>query len=190
MRDVRAVILREATRLFGQQGFGATSVREVVAAAGVTKPTLYYYFASKDSLFVEAVGAQVALLRQIVEQTLCADGPPLQRLADFVHAYVDAGLGDPDGVRLMMTARHPGHEAPQAVDLLATYQEAIAALAGVLVEARNCGQIGACVDQYAATLALLGSCNLYISAALDGLPLPKKPASALLDLFLHGVVSR
>ncbi|MCA9571717.1 MAG: helix-turn-helix transcriptional regulator, partial [Myxococcales bacterium] len=36
--DARSRILAEATRLFGCKGFGATSVREVVDAAGVTKP--------------------------------------------------------------------------------------------------------------------------------------------------------
>lgn len=51
----RERILREATRLFGHAGYAGASVREVVEAAGVTKPTLYYYFKNKEDLFRQAV---------------------------------------------------------------------------------------------------------------------------------------
>ena len=36
--------------LFAERGYDATSVREIVEAAGVAKPTLYYYFRSKEGL--------------------------------------------------------------------------------------------------------------------------------------------
>ena len=42
--------MREAVRLFARKGYEGTSVRETVEAAAVTKPTLYYYFASKEGL--------------------------------------------------------------------------------------------------------------------------------------------
>src|SRR3954454_6457963 len=43
-------IARVAARLFATQGYDATSVRTIVEAAGVTKPTLYYHFGSKGGL--------------------------------------------------------------------------------------------------------------------------------------------
>ena len=39
-----------AAKLFAERGYDATSVREIVEAAGVAKPTLYYYFRSKEGL--------------------------------------------------------------------------------------------------------------------------------------------
>jgi AcrR family transcriptional regulator len=50
---------RVAARLFAERGYDATSVREIVAAAGVTKPTLYYHFGSKEGL------AQALLTRPV-----------------------------------------------------------------------------------------------------------------------------
>ncbi|MGM0488939.1 MAG: TetR/AcrR family transcriptional regulator [Planctomycetota bacterium] len=35
-------LLDEATKLFHQRGFGATSLNDLMAAAGVKKGTLYY----------------------------------------------------------------------------------------------------------------------------------------------------
>lgn len=50
----RTQILDTATRLFYERGISATGVDTVVAESGVSKPTLYAHFRSKDEL-VEAV---------------------------------------------------------------------------------------------------------------------------------------
>ena len=48
--DARRSILAAAERLFYAEGIGAVGVDAVAKAAGVTKRTLYYHFASKDDL--------------------------------------------------------------------------------------------------------------------------------------------
>jgi AcrR family transcriptional regulator len=48
--DTRNAIMRHAAALFAARGYDAVSVREIVEAAGVTKPSLYYYFDSKEGL--------------------------------------------------------------------------------------------------------------------------------------------
>ena len=40
-------ILKVAIEILARKGYHATSTREIVEAAGVTKPMLYYYFGSK-----------------------------------------------------------------------------------------------------------------------------------------------
>ena len=63
-------IARSAARLFAERGYDATSVREIVEAAGVAKPTLYYYFRSKEglaqALLTVPLTNLVAELRRIV----------------------------------------------------------------------------------------------------------------------------
>lgn len=44
-------ILKAALSVFSGKGFGGASMDDIAAAAGITKPTLYQYFASKDELF-------------------------------------------------------------------------------------------------------------------------------------------
>jgi AcrR family transcriptional regulator len=48
--DNRQRLLDCALELFSLRGYDAVGVREVVEAAGVTKPTLYHYFDSKRGL--------------------------------------------------------------------------------------------------------------------------------------------
>jgi AcrR family transcriptional regulator len=43
-------ILQVGVHLMATKGYQATSTREIVEAAGVTKPMLYYYFESKEGL--------------------------------------------------------------------------------------------------------------------------------------------
>jgi TetR/AcrR family transcriptional regulator len=49
----RRRLLDAAAELFTRKGYAAATVREIVAAAGVTKPVLYYYFRSKEGIYLE-----------------------------------------------------------------------------------------------------------------------------------------
>lgn len=49
--ETRAQILRAARERFAAQGFAATSTRDLVAHAGVTRGALYHHFADKTDLF-------------------------------------------------------------------------------------------------------------------------------------------
>lgn len=46
----RRGILKAAAKLFAARGYDDVSVREIVEAAGVTKPVLYYYFKHKEGV--------------------------------------------------------------------------------------------------------------------------------------------
>ena len=51
--DTRQQILDVARRLFVDQGFDKTSLREVADGVGVTKAALYYYFPRKEDILLE-----------------------------------------------------------------------------------------------------------------------------------------
>jgi AcrR family transcriptional regulator len=53
--DTRARILHVAMELFAEQGFAATSTRELSERLGFTKAALYYHFRTKDDLLVALV---------------------------------------------------------------------------------------------------------------------------------------
>jgi AcrR family transcriptional regulator len=59
MRASKDRILDAAEALFGTKGFASTSVREIVHAAGVKAPALYYHFGSKDGLLVDLLSLRM-----------------------------------------------------------------------------------------------------------------------------------
>ena len=44
-------ILKKALELFSSKGYEATAVREICEASGLTKPTLYHFFGSKEGVY-------------------------------------------------------------------------------------------------------------------------------------------
>lgn len=73
-------ILSTALDLFAVKGYDATAVREICEAAGITKPTLYHFFGSKDGVFQALVTGAFDEFRQHVEQGLAGVGPLRDRL--------------------------------------------------------------------------------------------------------------
>jgi AcrR family transcriptional regulator len=101
MSPVARHIARVAARLFAERGYEATSVREIVESAGVAKPTLYYYFGSKEglaqALLTVPLSSLVATLRQIV--TTVDD--PTRCLEELMEAQYAFCREDPDRARFI-----------------------------------------------------------------------------------------
>jgi AcrR family transcriptional regulator len=55
----RTAILQTARKLFGEHGFGATTIDQIGAGAGVAKGAVYHHFPTKEAIF-EAVFDQVS----------------------------------------------------------------------------------------------------------------------------------
>lgn len=105
----RTAILAAATRLLEERGFAATSHRTVARAAGVPLASTTYYFASRQDLVAEALGAigeryltqarRIAskpgsgpLARQLIEM-VAGRGPSAEHasLLTFYECYIQAG---------------------------------------------------------------------------------------------------
>lgn len=50
-QNSKDTIINSSLELFAQRGFDAAGISEITAKAGITKPTLYYFFESKEGLF-------------------------------------------------------------------------------------------------------------------------------------------
>src|SRR6516225_2946734 len=108
----RAAIVREAIRLFAENGFRGTTTRKLAEALGVTEPVLYQHFPSKDDLYraiIEAKAAEVqpqaGPLRELARAGddrafLCALGELILRRYEE-----DPGLS-----RLLLFSALEGHE--------------------------------------------------------------------------------
>lgn len=97
----RAAIEAAALQLFVDRGFAATSVREITAEVGVTVPTLYYHFGSKDGLLAALVEGLVddgeAALTRLAS---LRPGPKARQTA--LETYYDVVTGHLDVFRLVM----------------------------------------------------------------------------------------
>jgi TetR/AcrR family transcriptional regulator len=73
-------LLLAGISLFAEKGYASTSVREIVALAGVTKPVLYYYFQSKEGLFRAILDWAADTQEQLLKEASHMDGTFLERI--------------------------------------------------------------------------------------------------------------
>jgi AcrR family transcriptional regulator len=65
--DTRSRIQDVALELFTEQGYEATSLREIAERLGVTKAALYYHFKSKDEIVSSFMADRAAALERLIE---------------------------------------------------------------------------------------------------------------------------
>jgi AcrR family transcriptional regulator len=87
----RALILREAGRLFARHGYAGTRLDDVAAAAHVTKPMVYRHFESKKALYLALLAKHEDDLPTFLEERVELDSI-LDHWLDYVrensHAWV------------------------------------------------------------------------------------------------------
>jgi AcrR family transcriptional regulator len=100
----RKRIEMSATQLFAERGYAATTVEDIVSAAGVTKPMLYRHFESKRDLCVALL---VRYRDELVAAPLARFDPgasdPHAHLASMIGAWLDHALANPAATRLLFT---------------------------------------------------------------------------------------
>ena len=80
---VRDRLLAGAAELFTRKGYNGTTVREIVAFAGVTKPVLYYYFRNKEGIYIELIRGAFAKFDALLDETRKERGKSIERLLRF-----------------------------------------------------------------------------------------------------------
>ncbi len=87
--QTRERILSKATHLVLRQGFGATSVNDLVKATGVNRGSLYFHFPGKDDLGVAILERAREQFLAFVEESLAGETPGW-RLENFFRAAMAA----------------------------------------------------------------------------------------------------
>jgi len=68
VRDTRAEILEVAAELFTEQGYDATSLRQIAERLGITKAALYYHFRSKDDILLALLAPMADVVGELIDR--------------------------------------------------------------------------------------------------------------------------
>lgn len=95
-------MIEAGINLFAEKGYAGTSVREIVAKAGVSKPVLYYYFRNKQGIFQAILDSAAERFEQILRDIVATPGTVLERLLHFYqHFYQGILLQHQDLYRMV-----------------------------------------------------------------------------------------
>ncbi|MFD4987069.1 TetR family transcriptional regulator [Streptomyces sp. NPDC058374] len=97
----REQLLDIGRTLFAAKGFEGTSVEEIAAKAGVSKPVVYEHFGGKEGLYAVVVDREMRQLLDMVTSALTA-GHPRELLEQAAFALLDYIDSYTDGFRILV----------------------------------------------------------------------------------------
>lgn len=83
-----AGIRAAAVRLFAEQGYDATTLRQIAAAAGLKVGSLYYHIESKETLLLDIMCGVLDDLHRDVHEAAAAEAGGVERLRAAVEAHI------------------------------------------------------------------------------------------------------
>lgn len=163
-QDNRSSILQAALELFAARGYDAVAVQEIVEAAGITKPTLYHYFGSKQGVLQALMDEYSGELLEAIRQGAEYHGDLVMNLRQVVRAYFDFARAHPVFYRLLFSMRH-GPPESQAGQIAAQFSRQVYTVIEALF-AEALPHFAERQRRYAVTFT--GMIDMYIALTLKG----------------------
>jgi AcrR family transcriptional regulator len=188
--DTYDTILQVANRLFSQQGYTATSIRQIADEAGIGKATIYHHFQDKQAIVLALLMGNVERMNEILT-LINAEKDPRRRIQTATEAslrflydsmdLIQIARREVSGGRALIQERFGAFIQNYMIPLEAAIQQ-------------GCEQgIFRPVDPRAAVRILLtmiqGSFMLAYLGGERPQP-PEKAAPILLDIFFQGIDKR
>lgn len=184
--------------MFLERGFAGTSTDAIAAEAGVSKQTLYVYYASKEELFADVLRHFIHEDRQTklpaVEGGVLGTPDEVRQAFSLLARSLIADLMQPDYLALARVVIAETPRLPQLGSLFrSVIPERVLGTVSAILEGAQRGGVIEAVDREAASRMFAGALLTY--AILDGLligdGLPQPPAperiEAVVDLFVKTI---
>lgn len=84
----RRRVLRASVEIFSRRGYRATSMNEIAAGVGLSKPTLYHYFRNKEELLVLIYQDVLDESLRMARETVASSPTPLDAIRELIISRV------------------------------------------------------------------------------------------------------
>lgn len=119
----RSAILHAAACVFDEKGYTASRVEDVATAMGVTKGVIYYYFRSKEEIFVEVMATGISGAIARLEAVLARGLPPVETLELVIRTHVAYNIDqDAPGHFAMLVASQLRSLSPEGREAVRGWQ--------------------------------------------------------------------
>jgi AcrR family transcriptional regulator len=181
-------ILQAATETFHEKGYQRATLDEIGSQVGLTKGTVYHYFASKREILAAICDLATSSGEAAIEQGLQSGGDPADRLRDALQRYTVALMQQQ---ALSVLVRHVDELPPEHQEKLRERNRAMEqAIVDVLQQGVDDGSLDV-QDTWIAALTIFGSINwLYSWYKPDGRLPHDRVRDILVSHIMNGLLSR
>ena len=189
----REMIMQCAKTLFYAKGYDAVGVQEIVDKAGVTKPTLYYYFGSKLGLLKTLIEETFQEFRMILHEAADMEQRIEETLYQVAYRYCMFFESDREFYLLFMALFYSAreNEAYQAVKpYVAEFYDMIVDVFGRAAD--QLGNMNGRQRQFA--IGFIGTINHYLILRFEegeenGGKIQEEEIDAVVRQFMYGIFS-
>lgn len=181
-------ILLHSARIFAEDGFEGTSIRDISRATGISLSGLYYYFDSKQRLLYLIQNNTFSFIVQRLQERLTGCETPAARLRCLVQNHIEYFLAHPNEMKVL-SHEEKALDEPFRQEIAAIKRKYVALARKifdeVVVESPSPG-----LNARVAVLSLFGMMNWvyqWHKPASD--PGAEELTDTIVGIFLHGVVA-
>jgi TetR/AcrR family transcriptional regulator len=184
-------LLDSALRLFSQQGYEGTSIREIIEGAGVTRPVLYYYFENKEDLFRRLFETKFNDLTERINAAASAEGPCIPRLKGIIAGAFELAEKNGAAVQLILQVLFSAPQQGPSLDRHKLMRQRFKIVEKVIRHGLDNKELSG-GDSQSLTLVFLGVMDMHMMAKSNRMETRLSPelAESLVDLFVAGAKYR
>jgi|SRR5436190_9745517 AcrR family transcriptional regulator len=190
--ETRAVILRAARDVINDRGYEAASFQAIAERAGLSRPTMHYYFHTREEIYDSLVQEASSIVADCIDEARRRD-TLLSQLTAFFTTASRLGFAERSMMRFIIVARQEFHRSPSLRHGDGPVVSAMKAFYTSMVEdGKARGEIPADAETAAIVsmlLAMFLGMGFYAGFIVDGAD-PKMIAKQLYNLMVRGLLDR
>jgi AcrR family transcriptional regulator len=167
VRDAEATkrrILKASKTEFARHGYGGARVDRIAKAARTNKRMLYYYYGSKEDLFLAALETAYDDIRAAERKLRLEELEPVQAIERLVRFTWDYFVQHPEFMMLLNAEnQHQARHLKKSRRAHAMNSPVIATIAVLLARGGGAGKIRAGIDPIQLYVSIAGLCYFYLS---------------------------
>jgi AcrR family transcriptional regulator len=187
--DTRQQVLQAALKKFADCGYEGASVQDIVEAAKVTKPTLYYYFGNKAELYQALVDYAHDERLRLMQVAAERGRTVAEKLVGILTALFEFLQENRDLMRIAFaTAFAAPGEVPAEVRYLEKCGRNFEFIHALIKRGQASDELDRRFDSKELAFGIYGQLNMYVMAHLlmPDCKLNRQTAERIVELFLAG----
>lgn len=138
--SARGRLMTAAIGEFARKGYAATTVREIVDTARVTKPVLYYHFGSKEGIYLAMMREALREFEATMAEALRWRGTAAERIMHFLDSMFALVLDHLDVMRVVDGIYYGPPQGAPHFDFEVIHQRFMDTLVGLVREGMETGE--------------------------------------------------